>query len=514
VALIMLNAFKDANIQVKNAALQVLHRSGLPEPIVLQQLETLKNGDKPARDAATNILSGLPKMSENATQALIEYLKDDDKEIRKAAALSLKGQVRREDVVQALTVALSDPDSNVRHASVTALETLSNKAALPDATTLRLITLLKDNFKAVRDTAGGILGGLPNMSREDVQVLIECLKDDNTEVRMAAVLALKGQVKRSDDAIQAVTRALKDTDSRVRHGSVTVLGEVCHQAEQPNAVILELVKALKDDDSDVRDTANDIMTVFMGMFIQDAFQELLSQLEHQNWEVRAVAVRLISRQVKYLDEILDALTSALGDIDARVRVVAVRALKGLPYAVSLPDPTVLELVRALVDASSEVRCTTKTILSMLPTMSGYVIRTLIEQLRSNDGSREARMNIAQVLSELFKPKLATLQRGLFIPDNRVERFSSATIQDLIDILQDDEPVVSQGAEAVLKRRTTLPEFATAALVATLSDTRHHVSDGAHRVLHRQNLDVLNRVGAATLNEDEEVPDTDNDYKFP
>ncbi|KAF9356469.1 hypothetical protein BGX34_009923 [Mortierella sp. NVP85] len=93
-ALTALHALGDTNQDIKDTALEILHKNGLPIPVVLLQLERLKSGDRTARDTAVSILNGLPIIPSNAVQTLLKYLKDDDKEIREAAASVLNVEAK------------------------------------------------------------------------------------------------------------------------------------------------------------------------------------------------------------------------------------------------------------------------------------------------------------------------------------------------------------------------------------------------------------------------------------
>ena len=238
--------------------------------------------------------------------ALIEALKDSDKEVRETA-LSALSQMRDPRVFEPLTAALKDAIASVRQQAAFGLGQLRDPRAV-DA----LTAALKDSSADVREQAAFALGQI--RARSAVGPLGAALKDTNADVREQAVFAL-GQI-RDASAVDAITPALHDTNDSVREQAAFALG----QLRDPRAVD-PLISALKDEKPDVREQA-----AFALGQLRDAraVEALVIALKDANADVREQTAFALG-QIRDARAI-DGLTSALKDVNASVRQQAAFAL--------------------------------------------------------------------------------------------------------------------------------------------------------------------------------------------
>jgi HEAT repeat protein/beta-lactamase regulating signal transducer with metallopeptidase domain len=201
-------------------------------------IEALKDTDKEVRETAMQALVQMrdPRMFE----PLVAALKDASADIREQAAFGL-GQLRDARAVEPLAGALKDTNPGVREQAVFALGQLRAASA-----TEAIIVAVKDTNPDVREQAVFALGQIRD--RRAVEPLISALKDAAPDVREQAAFAL-GQI-RDARAIEALVIALKDSDADVREQSAFALG----QMRDPRAID-GLMVALKDPNPSVRQQA-------------------------------------------------------------------------------------------------------------------------------------------------------------------------------------------------------------------------------------------------------------------
>jgi beta-lactamase regulating signal transducer with metallopeptidase domain len=201
-------------------------------------IEALKDTDKEVRETALHALVQMrdPRIFE----PLVAALKDASADLRGQAAFGL-GQLRDPRAVEPLTGALKDTNPGVREQAVFALGQLRAASA-----TEAIALALKDTNPEVRKQAVFALGQIRD--RRAVEPLISALKDADPEVRKQAAFAL-GQI-RDPKAIEALVVALKDGNQEVRGQVAFALG----QLRDPRAID-GLMLALKDASAEVRKQA-------------------------------------------------------------------------------------------------------------------------------------------------------------------------------------------------------------------------------------------------------------------
>ena len=201
-------------------------------------VEALKDSDKDVRETAMQALVQLH--DPHIFEPLIAALKDSSADIRQKAAFGL-GQLRDPRAITPLAGAIKDSNADVREQAVFALGQLRAAEAI-DAIT----PALHDSSDNVREQAAFALGQIRDVRA--VEPLMSALKDQKADVREQAAFAL-GQI-RNAKAVDALLIALKDPVTDVREQAVFALGQI----RDPRAID-GLTAALKDSNASVRQQA-------------------------------------------------------------------------------------------------------------------------------------------------------------------------------------------------------------------------------------------------------------------
>jgi HEAT repeat protein len=260
------------------------------------------------RDAATAMRMFGPK-AKDAAKPLLGLLQDPDAGVRRQAlqALGAIGVQDREAII-ALRIASYDPDQEVRQEATLALERLAQallpvllgylrssepEPALEELGAIgrpavpHLVKALKDTSARVRYNAARALGFIGSEAKDAVPLLQEARQDKEHRVRLPSAVALawvtKGTVPPSDKAagewkkrfslksavnnaaykpdyaIEVLMAGMKDTDKTFAYlAALESLDFGWPRGLDPNekkVVVPALVQLLKDDDSNIREAA-------------------------------------------------------------------------------------------------------------------------------------------------------------------------------------------------------------------------------------------------------------------
>jgi len=340
------------------------------------------------------------------------------------------------------------------------------------------IAVLKDENPRIRETAVEILGKL----REPWAIgpLVLACVDKAPEVREAALGALEAFPRwwKSDAAKSAVSalikaeliEALKDEDSEVREFAAWVLGEI----GDPKAVE-PLIEALQDEDSTVRWRAANALGEIGD---PKAVEPLITALKDENSGVRRSAAGALGKigDPKAVEPLIEALKE-----DPEVRVAAAGALGwiGDPRAVKpliealkdkdpkvrgnsaqvlgeIGDPKAVEpLISALKDEDSSVRSYVAGALGKIK--DPKAVESLITALK--DESPGVRVAAAGALGKIKDPRaVEPLIEALKDEDSEVREFAAwalgeikdpRAVEPLITALKDEDSSVRQGAAGAL-----------------------------------------------------------------
>lgn len=273
--------------------------------------------------------------------ALIARLKDDDAQVRAAAARSL-GRLEDTRAVPGLIVALRDSDAKVRAVAADALAQFEDPRAIAP-----LIALLADGNAEVKQQALDALGnfdkGVPAApvarllddadadvrhqaahllgrigDRASVGALAKLVRDPSVDVRQAAIEAL-GDLN-DPAAGSAVLPALSDGSADVRQQALQTLEELKVAISEGTLRTL-----LNDSNADVRGSAAEIVGERSIVALVPLLQKLM---QDPSANVREQAIDALSNMAD--QSARDALRAGLNSSDAKVRRLAAEALGERP----------------------------------------------------------------------------------------------------------------------------------------------------------------------------------------
>lgn len=250
-----------------------------------------------------DVKATVTKADTAVVRALIARLRDEDAEVRQAAAHAL-GRIGNGLAIQPLVVALDDDEPEVQRAALDALSQFER--GVPAAPIRRM---LEHADAEVRHTALHVLSNLRD--RASLSAIAALVRDSDADVRETALQAL-AEIGDPSSA-GAIVGALDDQDPDVREAALQALSEV--GGTIPEAAML---KALRDADADVRDAAIHLVEErrMAGMV-----PELIRMLDDGSSEVRECAAEALTQF--RTEQSHAALKAALTHRDAAVRRIAV-----------------------------------------------------------------------------------------------------------------------------------------------------------------------------------------------
>jgi len=269
--------------------------------------------------------------------ALIGRLKDEDAEVRAAAAESL-GKLEDSRAVPGLIGALSDREAKVRAAAAQSLakftdpralgplsalladqETEVRKEALDALTQYEtgvpvagIIRLLSDPDADLRHDAAHAIGHFGDRSAG--AALAPLVKDPSPDVRQAAIESIADLHDVAHASV--IVPALSDANADVRQQALEALGEL--KVPLPDATLLVL---LRDPNSDVRAKAAEAAGQRSSVA---AIPSLRRLIDDENPDVRQTAIEALANIGD--EAAVAALRAGLSSKDAKVRRSAAEAL--------------------------------------------------------------------------------------------------------------------------------------------------------------------------------------------
>ena len=214
-----------------------------------------------------------------ALAALERATTDADADVRAAAVTSLYGRKGSEDVAALARIFEDDPAPRVRTAVVQAL----GRTSSPDAVQI-LLAASRDPSRAVRRSFRG--SGLASRGvgeREITDAYVRRLSDPEPDVAWRACDALRYIGNRR--AVPALAAAL---DERGLHAAARALGSLPDLRAVP-----ALARALKSEDAELRQGAARALASY-GPY---ALEHLVKALDDDNWDVRDAAFDSLKRIV-------------------------------------------------------------------------------------------------------------------------------------------------------------------------------------------------------------------------
>jgi HEAT repeat protein len=265
----LIEKLTDNDFQVRHDAANAIVKIG--SPAVPALIEALKNENKQVRWRAASALGAIGTEASAAVPALITTLQDEDEYIRRIAAYAL-GKIgpQASAAVPELLDALQDSDRNLRLVAAYALGKIGSEASAAVPT---LIARLQDANAEVRLNAATALGRIGAEAKTTVPALIAALQDKDKYVRQGAADALGRFGAKGKTAVPALITALRDENKYVRLNAASALGRIGIEAKP---AIPALIGTLQDEKVEVRRNAASGLGGIAGVF-QDKAKTLSSE---------------------------------------------------------------------------------------------------------------------------------------------------------------------------------------------------------------------------------------------
>lgn len=236
-------------------------------------------------------------------RALMQRLKDEDAEVRQAAAYAL-GRIENPMAIPALVDALADSDREVQEAALDALSSFDR--GIPAAPIRRMLTA---EDPEMRQRAIQILAEMKD--RESTPAIARLVSDPDAEVRQQAIWALSELGE--PGSASAVAAGLADQDPEVRQMAIEAMCEL--GATIPAATLTRL---LQDPVDDVRQMA---LHYVAELRVAAAVPHVVRMLDDPASDVREEAAEALA-EIR-TPESRAALRRALDHQDPQVRRIAV-----------------------------------------------------------------------------------------------------------------------------------------------------------------------------------------------
>lgn len=212
--------------------------------IVPSLLQALTRPEAQVRRGAARTLGEIRPRAHEVIPAITKASQDPVPEVRAAAVYSL-GVIARERAIDALISSLRDNNDQVREAAATALRELGRKAK---PATSALTRALKDKSRNVREDAAFTLGGVGRDAKTAVPGLIAALRSGENERSHWIIAQTLGRIgPDAREAVPVLMEALQAKDDSLRQWATIALGEIGPSAK---AAVPQLIAAAKNDDNE------------------------------------------------------------------------------------------------------------------------------------------------------------------------------------------------------------------------------------------------------------------------
>lgn len=405
-------ALNDESYSVRSEVTRTLGKLGNCDAMIVERLVAmLINQDCDVRHQAARALGELGNSDDSVIEALVSALKEGESLYLRNEAAEALGKLGdgSATVIDVLITALEypagfgrvtsfglfpvGPPSSAEHLSVrckaaTALGELGNN----DINVIRaIVTLLEDDDMILRGCAAESIGNLGKSDESVVKALVAVVEDkpffgSRSEFNFVCIRAVQalGKLGNGDSSvIKKLVALLADQDSSIRDSAEEALMKL---VENDSTVIDTLITLLRDENAGVRYGA----AVALGKTDQNdakAIETLSEMLKDNDKDVRFLAVVVATKLGRDNQNIQDALVSILKDQDRNLRFHAAAALgiRGNSDA-----KVITSLVALLKDQDPGVRSNAAWALGVLGENKSNVNEPLIKALKDPDSSVRAR----------------------------------------------------------------------------------------------------------------------------
>jgi HEAT repeat protein len=325
----LLGALKDESWRVRRAAVEGLSRRAAPDAIAALLASVRENHHH--LGLLNSALQVLAMSDVDTLSPLVEFLNDEDADLRMQAALAL-GEQRDERAAPALLAALEDADLNVRYHAIEALGKLRAAGA---ADALAGIAETRDFFLAfpaldalarigdarVASRLVPLLGD--ELLREAAADALGRLGDEETIAPLAALLNRPGA---PTAAVARALAALHDRHEKL-YGEGAYIAELSRAAVKATGA-QNLLDALNDSGPEELRPLALVVGWLEGVAVERALTRLLGHADARGEVVEAL--------VRHGSRVTELLVEQLGSEDLEIRKAAVLALGRIGDARAAP----------------------------------------------------------------------------------------------------------------------------------------------------------------------------------
>jgi HEAT repeat protein/beta-lactamase regulating signal transducer with metallopeptidase domain len=290
--------------EAKKAVVAESHVLNADTTVVLALIARLKDEDADVRTAAAESLGKLE--DSRAVPGLIAALSDHEAKVRAAAAQSL-AKFTDPRAIGPLSALLADPETEVRKEALDALTEYETGVPLAG-----IVRLLSDPDADLRHSAAHALGHFGDRSAG--AALAPLVRDPSPDVRQAAIESIADLHDVSHAS--AILPALGDANADVRQQALSALDDL--KVPIPDATLLAL---LRDPNADVRRKAAELAGERSSVA---AIPSLRRMIDDEDRDVRETAISALGNIGD--DAAVAALRAGLSSKDAKVRRAAAEAL--------------------------------------------------------------------------------------------------------------------------------------------------------------------------------------------
>lgn len=335
---ILINALTSEDLEAKKTAMRALGDIGPDAAAAVPQLAKLLHDEQTRRPAA-RALGEIGPGAINAIEDLIEAFSYED---RNASLLPLSAAAAKlgPEAIPSLLEALEeDDDWGVRRHAVRAL---GNMRPCPEQAIRALSkAAVQDEEPIVRRDAVFFIGHIGPWAVSGVPFVTSALKDSDEAVRSEAIDAM-GRLaplggKEAADVLMEILRAELNKDGAYHAVSETL----SHMGRHGSQVVPTLLEMLPSGTRRSVPYPYYVLEalVNLGPHGAEAFEMLLTQLDHDRWDVRAAAATALGNMGPMAEPAVEDILPLLNDEESeRVRICAALALGriGRPLHLILP----------------------------------------------------------------------------------------------------------------------------------------------------------------------------------
>jgi len=287
---VLVQAIKDNYGHVRSSAAKALGKINL-EKAIPEIVSLLQDEFDDVRYAAVDALCYLAPDSDKILAAILPLLSKDDPYIREKAIIVL-GKIsrgihrnKRSKGIEKVRLAIKDSSPIVRKAAVYALEGIGEEQYVQD-----VILALTDEDKQVRLAAAKVLGNMA--TKKAVDPLLLTLKDEDIWVKTAAVESL-GKIG-GENVIKVMKELVDDANGMIVCAALEAMAGIAGREPQTIKEIKPwAAKCLFHNDAEVVKVAAQVIARIDEEGVVTAITPLL---EHQDWDVRAQVVDILSKR--------------------------------------------------------------------------------------------------------------------------------------------------------------------------------------------------------------------------